>query len=50
MPDREAAKSSGRKWFPHNKGGGFRKWYGNGEYAINWKDDGREIKQKRNRI
>jgi hypothetical protein len=32
------------KWFPHNKGGNFRRWYGNNEYIINWKDDGTEIK------
>lgn len=33
------------KWVPINKGGGFRKWYGNNEYLINWDNDGREIKQ-----
>src|SRR5690554_5823267 len=26
---REESVSSGAKWFPHNKGGGFRKWHGN---------------------
>ncbi len=31
-------------WFPHNKGGNYRKWYGNQAYVINWSDDGREIK------
>ena len=40
----EAARSSQKKWFPLNKGGAFRKWYGNHEYAINWKDDGAELK------
>lgn len=40
----ETAKSSLKKWFPLNKGGAFRKWYGNHEYAINWKDDGAELK------
>ena len=25
----EEAIASGKKWFPHNKGGEFRKWYGN---------------------
>lgn len=29
---------------PINKGGSFRKWYGNFEYVINWKNDGAEIK------
>ncbi len=44
---RESAKSTGGRWFPHNKGGGYRKWYGNNEYAIKWEDDGREIKEKK---
>ena len=44
---RESAKSTGGRWFPHNKGGGYRKWYGNNEYAIKWEDDGREIKAKK---
>lgn len=34
------------KWFPYNKGGGYRKWYGNREYLINWKNDGEEIKSR----
>lgn len=29
---------------PINKGGSFRKWYGNFEYVINWKNDGAELK------
>jgi len=33
-----------KKWFPYNKGGEFRKWYGNREYLINWENDGAEIK------
>ncbi len=24
------------KWFPCNKGGEFRRWYGNNEYVVNW--------------
>lgn len=39
------AKSSYKKWFPFNKGGAFRKWYGNNEYVLNWEDDGKEIKE-----
>ena len=31
-------------WVPHNKGGSFRKWYGNQEYFINWQNDGFNIK------
>lgn len=36
--------SSGYKWFPYNKGGMFRKWYGNQEFVVNWFRDGEEIK------
>ena len=34
-----------RKWFPYNKGGGYRKWYGNAEYVVNYENDGEEIKE-----
>lgn len=37
------AADSGKKWFPYNKGGEFRKWYGNNDYVINWLNDGYEI-------
>lgn len=39
-----AAADSGKKWFPYNKGGGFRRWYGINELVINWENDGAEIK------
>lgn len=32
------------KWFPYNKGGSYRKWYGNNEYVINWENSGEKIK------
>ena len=32
------------KWVPHNKGGSFRRWYGNRDYVVNWRNDGEEIK------
>ena len=35
---------SEKKWFPYNKGGGFRKWYGFNEYLVNWEEDGNEIR------
>lgn len=41
---RQSAKDSKKKWFPYNKGGEYRKWYGNREYLINWFNDGQEIK------
>ncbi len=43
IPSREDALKSGLKWFPYNKGGGFKKWYGNNEYLVNWENDGFEI-------
>jgi len=33
------------KWIPCQKGGSYRKWYGNNDYVINWEDDGKELKQ-----
>lgn len=32
------------KWKPCNKGGSFRKWYGNNEYVVYWKNDGYDIR------
>ena len=31
------------KWFPYNKGGEYRKWYGNQDYVINWENTGQEL-------
>ena len=31
-------------WYPMTKGGDYRKWYGNNEYVVNWKNNGEEIK------
>lgn len=31
-------------WKPCNKGGPFRKWYGNNEYVVYWKNNGEEIR------
>lgn len=42
-PDRQTAQASGKKWFPYNKGGEFRKWYGNQDYVLNWENDGKEL-------
>jgi hypothetical protein len=43
LPSREDAKQSKKRWFPLNKGGGFRKWYGNQDWVIDWKEDGEEL-------
>lgn len=32
------------KWFPYNKGGTFRKWYGNQSLVVNWEKNGKDIK------
>ncbi|EEJ8207136.1 BREX-1 system adenine-specific DNA-methyltransferase PglX, partial [Salmonella enterica subsp. salamae] len=36
IKSREEAISSKKKWFPYNKGGGYRHWYGNNEFVVNW--------------
>ena len=40
----ESAIQSQAKWFPYNKGGFFRKWYGNNDCIVNWENDGYEIR------
>ena len=44
MDSRTEAEASGCRWFPYNKGGEFRKWYGNNDYLVNWENDGQEIR------
>jgi type II restriction/modification system DNA methylase subunit YeeA len=44
LQNRKEAQDSRKKWFPYNKGGEFRKWYGNQEYVVNWENDGYEIR------
>ncbi|MFC3860733.1 BREX-1 system adenine-specific DNA-methyltransferase PglX [Deinococcus antarcticus] len=44
LTNREMAKSSSSRWFPYNKGGGFRRWYGNHEWVVNWEQDGKQIR------
>ena len=43
--NREDAEKSNKKWFPYNKGGKYRKWFGNEEFIVNWQNDGEEIKK-----
>lgn len=40
----DMVKKLALKWVPYNKGGEFRKWYGNNDYVVNWENDGYEIK------
>ena len=42
--DTEAAKKSKAKWFPYNKGGETRKWYGNRVLVVNFQNDGEDIR------
>ncbi len=42
--DAQQALTTGRRWFPHMKGGSFRRWWGNQEYIINWAEDGAEVR------
>lgn len=39
------SKQINKKWFYLNKGGSFRKWYGNDEYVVDWENDGNRIKK-----
>ena len=37
----------GGKWFPHNKGGEYRKWYGNNINVVDYENDGFDIKAEK---
>ncbi len=39
------AMYTGEKWFPYNKGGEYKKWYGNNDYLINYQNNGKEVKE-----
>ena len=41
---RDDAIKSNSRWFPYNKGGDFRKWYGNNDCVVNWENDGYGIR------
>lgn len=36
-----------KKWVPYDKGGNYRKWYGNNDYVVNWENDGYELKNSK---
>ncbi|WP_311260499.1 BREX-1 system adenine-specific DNA-methyltransferase PglX [Microbacterium sp. WCS2018Hpa-9] len=42
----DEATRSGNRWFPYNKGGAFRKWYGNFDLVVDWQDNGRRIRSR----
>jgi hypothetical protein len=39
----DEVKKSLKKWFPYDKGGEFRKWYGNQDHVVDWSDNGNEL-------
>ncbi len=40
----DEAAASGRKWFPYNKGGRMRRWYGNHSWVVNFGGNGAELR------
>jgi hypothetical protein len=40
LTSRQDAKASGKRWFPYQKGGEFRQWYGNQNSVVDWENDG----------
>lgn len=44
------SRASSERWYPYNKGGKFRKWYGNNDYVVNWYDDGIELRNNKKSI
>lgn len=47
---RDEQINSQKRWIPYNKGGEYRKWYGNNEYVVNWLNDGEEIKDNTRKV
>ncbi len=53
ITNRNEAVASKKKWFPYNKGGDFRKWYGNNTCVVNWENDGeymRNLKDDKGKV
>jgi len=48
IPVSKFSKFGGSKWFPYNKGGEYRRWYGNQQYVLNWELNGSDIKSRLN--
>ena len=42
--------SKNPKWFPCNKGGEYRRWYGNNDFVIDWENDGEKLKNFRDEV
>lgn len=46
----EEASLCSEKWYPYNKGGAFRKWYGNNDFVVNWQNDGFELRNDKKAV
>jgi type II restriction/modification system DNA methylase subunit YeeA len=46
----ESVNKENFKWFPYNKGGSFKRWYGNDYFVVNWENNGKEIQNNRDKI
>jgi type II restriction/modification system DNA methylase subunit YeeA len=44
IENRKEASKSSKKWFPYNKGGEYRRWFGNQDWVVNWEEDGNEVR------
>jgi hypothetical protein len=42
--DEDEADATGAAWFPCNKGGEYRRWYGNNQILVNWHRRGTDIR------
>lgn len=43
----QSSQASNAVWYPHNKGGSFRKWYGNHEWVIDYWHNGEELRSSK---
>lgn len=39
----QESSSSKQKWYPYDKAGEYRKWYGNRDFLVNWYNNGHEL-------
>lgn len=46
----EETIDNGYKWYPYNKGGARRQWFGNYDYVVNWENNGVEIRNFKNAV
>lgn len=46
----QESSQSNKKWYPCNKGGGQRKWYGNHYEVINWENNGYDVRHHQGAI